>query len=234
MSSLVFPSLSGLDIDIQRSPIYSTEVQQSSNGLELRAAFWSYPRYKISLSFNFLRSASYWKTSQNEWETLVGFLARMAANYDTFYFEMPDDYFVGTLASPTSTTSMPIGVGNGTTTAFQLQRTLVPSGSLPASASRSYFPTIGDGYEPIFVVNNTTPPSIFVNTTLKTAGTHYNISSSGLVTFTSGNIPTAGQIISWTGSYYWNVRLEKEQYDFQRMLNGVWEAKTINLITVKS
>jgi uncharacterized protein (TIGR02217 family) len=231
MSTLVFPSLSGLDIDIQRTPIYSTEVQQSSNGLELRAAFWSYPRYKISLSFNFLRSASYSKSAQNEWETLVGFLARMAANYDTFYFEMPDDYFVGTLASPTSTTSMPIGVGNGTTASFQLQRTLVPSASLPAAASRSYFPTIGDGYEPVFVTNST--PAIFVDTTLKTAGTHYNISN-GLVTFTSGNIPTAGQIISWTGSYYYNVRLEKESYDFQRMLNGIWEAKTINLITVKS
>jgi hypothetical protein len=138
---------------------------------------------------------------------------------------------VGTLASPTSTTSMPIGVGNGTTAAFQLQRTLVPSASLPAAASRSYFPTIGDGYEPVFVTNST--PAIFVDTTLKTAGTHYNISN-GLVTFTSGNIPTASQIISWTGSYYYNVRLEKESYDFKRMLNGIWEAKTINLITVKS
>ena len=231
MSALVFPSLSGLDIDIKRTPIYSTEVQQSSNGLELRAAFWSYPRYKISLSFNFLRSATYTKSTQNEWETLVGFFARMAANYDTFYFTMPDDYFVGTLASPTSATSMPIGVGNGSTTAFQLQRTLVPSASLAAAASRSYYPTIGDGYEPIFVTNST--PYIYVDSTLKTAGTHYNISN-GLVTFTTGNIPTASQIISFTGSYYWNVRLEKEQYDFSRMLNGVWEAKTINLITVKS
>ena len=233
MSSLVFPSLSGLDIDIQRTPIYSTEVQQSSNGLELRAAFWSYPRYKISLSFNFLRSASYSKSAQNEWETLVGFLARMAANYDTFYFTMPDDYFVGTLASPTSATSMPIGVGNGTTTAFQLQRTLVPSASLAAAASRSYYPTIGDGYEPVFVVNNTTPPSIFVNSTLKTVTTDYTINNTtGVLTFTSA--PASSAIISWTGSYYWNVRLEKEQYDFSRMLNGVWEAKTINLITVKS
>lgn len=233
MSTLVFPSLSGLDIDIQRSPIYSTEVQQSTNGLELRAAFWSYPRYKISLSFNFLRSATYTKSTQNEWETLVGFFARMAANYDTFYFEMPDDYFVGTLASPTSTTSMPIGVGNGSTTAFQLQRSLVPSASLPAAASRSYYPTIGDGYEPIFVVNNTTPPSIFVNSTLKTVTTDYSINNTtGVLTFVTP--PAASAIISWTGSYYWNCRLEKEQYDFQRMLNGIWEAKTINLITVKS
>lgn len=240
MSTLVFPSLSGLDIDIKRSPIYSTEIQQSTNGLELRAAFWSYPRYKISLSFSFLRSASYWKSSQNEWETLVGFLARMAANYDTFYFQMPDDYYVGNLTTPAAGSSMPIGVGNGTTAAFQLQRTLVPSASLPAAASRSYFPTIGDGYEPVFVVNSSTTvpstgivPVIYVDSTQKIAGTHYNISN-GLVTFTSGNIPTAGQIISWTGNYYYNCRLEKDQYDFERMLNGVWEAKTINLITVKS
>jgi hypothetical protein len=146
---------------------------------------------------------------------------------------MPDDYFVGTLASPTSATSMPIGVGNGSTTAFQLQRTLVPSASLAAAASRSYYPTIGDGYEPVFVVNNTTPPSIFVNSTLKTVTTDYTINNTtGVLTFVTA--PTASAIISWTGSYYWNVRLEKEQYDFSRMLNGVWEAKTINLITVKS
>jgi hypothetical protein len=128
---------------------------------------------------------------------------------------------------------MPIGVGNGSTTAFQLQRTLVPSASLAAAASRSYYPTIGDGYEPIFVVNNTTPPSIFVNSTLKTVTTDYTINNTtGILTFTSA--PAASAIISFTGSYYWNVRLEKEQYDFSRMLSGVWEAKTINLITVKS
>ena len=306
MSALIFPTLSGLDIDIKRTPIYSTEVQQSSNGLELRAAFWSYPRYKISLSFNFLRSASYWKSSQNEWETLVGFLARMAANYDTFYFEMPDDYYVGNLTSykekatvpassaytitvtnttgwndggvyditanrimtkvgsspavgqystsagvytfnasdashsvsityttsiPTAATSMPIGVGNGTTTAFQLQRTLVTSSALPAAASRSYFPTIGDGYEPVFVTNST--PAIYVDSTLKTITTDYTINNTtGILTFVTA--PASAAIISWTGSYYWNCRLEKEQYDFNRMLNGVWEAKTINLITVKS
>lgn len=234
MSTLVLPDLKGVKIDVKRTAMYSTQIQQSTSGLELRSAFWTYPRYKIALSFEFLRSASYTRATMNEWETLIGFFARMAGTYDTFYFQMPDDYFVGTLASPTSSTSMPIGVGNGTTASFQLQRTLVPSASLPAAASRSYFPTIGDGYEPVFAVNNTTAPSIFVNSTLKTASTHYNISSSGLVTFTSGNIPTAGQIISWTGSYYWNVRLEKDEYDFQRMVNGIWESKTINLITVKS
>jgi hypothetical protein len=306
MSTLVLPDLKGVKIDVKRTAMYSTQIQQSTSGLELRSAFWTYPRYKIALSFEFLRSASYTRATMNEWETLIGFFARMAGTYDTFYFQMPDDYYVGNLTNykenatvpatsaytitvtnttgwndggvydvtatrmmtkvssspaagqyscasgiytfnsadashsviityttsiPTAATSMPIGVGNGTTAAFQLQRTLVPSASLPAAASRSYFPTIGDGYEPVFVTNST--PAIYVDSTLKTAGTHYNISN-GIVTFTSGNIPTASQIISWTGSYYWNVRLEKDEYDFQRMVNGIWESKTINLITVKS
>lgn len=227
MSSLVFPTLLGLDIDIKRTPVYSTEIQQSSNGLELRAAFWSYPKHRISLSFSFLRSAYYFKSAMDEWETLIGFLARMAANYDTFYFQMPDDYY---------TTAMPIGVGNNTNRFFQLQRTLVPSASLPAAASRSYFPTIGDGYEPVFVVNTTasvpatgTVPLIYVNGTLQTSG--YSITN-GMVTFVTA--PASNAIISWTGTYYFNCRLEKDQYDFERMLNGVWDAKTINLITVKS
>ena len=136
-----------------------------------------------------------------------------------------------TTSIPTAATSMPIGVGNGTTTAFQLQRTLVTSSALPAAASRSYYPTIGDGYEPVFVTNST--PSIYVNSTLQTITTDYTINNTtGILTFVTA--PASAAIISWTGSYYWNCRLEKEQYDFSRMLNGVWEAKTINLITVKS
>lgn len=241
MSALILPTLPGVKIDVKRTPMYSTQIQQSTSGMELRSAFWTYPRYKITLSFEFLRSASYTRATMNEWETLIGFFARMAGNYDTFYFQMPDDSYVGNLTTPASASSMPFGKGNGTTTSFQLQRTLVPSASLPAAASRFYFPSVGDGYEPVFVVNTSVSvpttgvvPVIFVDSTQKTAATHYNISSNGLVTFTSGNTPTAGQILSWTGSYYWNVRLEKEEYDFQRMVNGFWESKTINLITVKS
>ena len=57
MSSLVFPSMAGLDIAIKRMPVYATKIQTASSGKELRASFQSTPRFRYSLPLNFLRQA---------------------------------------------------------------------------------------------------------------------------------------------------------------------------------
>ena len=50
MSNAIFPTLPGLKWGTTRTPQWSTQVQQASSGREMRAAFWSYPRWKYSLS----------------------------------------------------------------------------------------------------------------------------------------------------------------------------------------
>jgi hypothetical protein len=111
MSSLIFPSLPGVKINVRRRPVFATKVQTTASGRELRATWQSAPRTRYGLSFEFLRSAS----AHNEFQRMANFIARHAGQYDSFLFSDPEDNAV---------TNHGFGVGNNATTAFQLQRTL--------------------------------------------------------------------------------------------------------------
>lgn len=48
---------------------------------------------------------------------------------------------------------------------------------------------------------------VYRNGSLRTEGTHYTINyATGVITFTAGNIPTAGNVIEWEGRFYVPVR----------------------------
>lgn len=88
MSNEVFPTtLKGLDIKITRTPVFKTAVQESVSGKELRASWWSTPRYKYTLDFNFLRQG----LNSDEAETLRGFFARHLGSWDSFLLNDPYD-----------------------------------------------------------------------------------------------------------------------------------------------
>lgn len=210
------PTFAGLDIGYIKAPIFNNLIQQSTSGKEFRANYWSYPRYRITMTFNFLRSKTYLKdTSQREYETLSGWLTRMAGSYDNFLISIPDD---------NSVTDMPFGNYTGSQSSYQLQRSLIPSASYVTPNSPILYPNLGDGFEPIFDLNGTP--------TIKKSGvtiSPVSISSSGLVTV-SGSGEGA---LTWTGSYYWRVRFDESSVEFNRILGGVWEGQSITLITVK-
>lgn len=113
MSNLIFPYLAGLDIAVKRAPIFATKIQTAASGKELRASFQAFPRYRYELRINFLRQANSYNTVSDEAATLMSFLAQHRGAWDSFLFADPYD---------SSDTGMGFGVGNGTQTAFQLQR----------------------------------------------------------------------------------------------------------------
>ena len=215
MSSLVFPTLPGLDITVTRTPLYKTQTQESFSGKELRRSCWSYPRYSYALNFNFLRA----EAAATEFQTLFGFIARHMGCFGSFLFTDPLDSAV---------TAHPFGVGNASTQAFQLQRSLVPSTLLPAAAARTFWPASGDGYEPVFEMATT--PLIYINGVLKTLTTHYTIAN-GLVTFVTP--PVSGAVLTWTGTYYRRVRLAGEAQEAEQLFYQVWSSKSLKLLSVK-
>lgn len=101
------------------------------------------------------------------------------------------------------------GTGNGSTTQFQLAR------------------SFGGFQEPVYDLNGT--PLIYKAGVLQTVTTHYSISSAGLVTFVTA--PTAGQALTWTGSYYWRCRFERDLVDFDKFMRELWELKEISFRT---
>lgn len=108
MSNAVFPSnLPGLSWGVRKQPEFSTKVQKSVNGRELRAAFYSYPIYTFSLSYEVLREVG------SELQTLMGFFLNRQGQFDSFLYTDPSDNAI---------TDQNFGSGNGVKTQFQLSR----------------------------------------------------------------------------------------------------------------
>jgi hypothetical protein len=74
--------------------------------------------------------------------------------------------------------------------------------------------------------------SYIATTTLAVAITDYVLSATGLVTLAVA--PLLNAILTWTGSYYWRVRFDIDQADFNNFLYQLWELRKIALVSVKT
>ena len=59
----------------------------------------------------------------------------------------------------------------------------------------------------------------------------YSINENGRVTFTSP--PATGAALTWTGQFYYRVRFVDDAMEFAKFNKQLWQAKKINLISVK-
>lgn len=107
MTLAVYPALRGLDFDVTKTPIWSTDIQAAASGAEYRRARWSYPIWEFGLKYEFLRERL------GEFRQLVGFYNQRQGAAGEFLFEDPDDHTV---------TGQLLGLGDGATTRFQLMR----------------------------------------------------------------------------------------------------------------
>src|SRR5579862_7623363 len=113
MSISVFPTLAGLGWSVTRREMWSTRTQTAISGKETRVADWSYPRHQWTLTYDFLRQGNLSGATYAEFASLAGFFNLRQGSFDTFLYADPDD---------SSVTSQGIGIGDGTTTNFQLVR----------------------------------------------------------------------------------------------------------------
>lgn len=202
MSNAVFPVLPGLTFDNKRTPVWSSKTHQSISGKEQRAAYWSYPRWKYSLSFEVLRADA----AYQELQTLVAFFLARQGSFDSFLYLDPSD---------NSVTGQSLGLGDGAATGFQLVRTF--------SAGGSSF------VEPMQAINGA--PVIRVAGVVKTAGTDYSVSVSGLVTFAVA--PVVGAAITADFSYYFRCRFTADELEFNQFMYQLWEAQTVEFESLK-
>lgn len=140
-----------------------------------------------------------------ELEALQGFFNQMKGQVDTFKFVDPLDAAV--------TTAKQIGTGNGTNKLFQLIR------------------DYGGFTEPVQSPN--------VITSLRKAGVaqanpaDYSVGPTGIITFV--NAPAAGNVIDWTGTFYWRCAFTSDTID---LINNdgvdIWKTNKISFETVKA
>lgn len=111
MSNDVFPMLPGLKWGTNKQPIWATKVLTAASGRETRGSFQSYPRWKFTLSYEFLRAGG----GFSELQQLVGFFNQRMGSFDSFLYRDPNDYQV---------TDQALGTGDGSRVEYRLVRTL--------------------------------------------------------------------------------------------------------------
>jgi len=132
------------------------------------------------------------------YQILTNFLVSVQNSGQAFLFLDPYD---------NSVTAQEIGVGDGTTTQFTMYRTFLAGGGQD------------------LIQNFVNPPNIYLNGVLKTVIVDYSIDQYGTITFTSP-VPNT-YVITWTGSFYFQVRMKKDSQDsLQSTMYQIWELKS--------
>lgn len=110
MSNLVYPAMPGLQFPTGRTVLApKVQVRTTPSEREYRIRDATQPRYRYSLSYEFLRAGR----RGAELATLVGFYNRVGGPFDSFLYTDPDDNTVN---------NEPLPLGDGTTTQWQLVR----------------------------------------------------------------------------------------------------------------
>lgn len=180
MSQPIFPVLKGEEWGMTRKQIWSTDVQEAVSGYTVRVGLYPFPRYQWTLSFSILDTTTTDETGlAADFQTLFGFLDSLFGRTLPFLYQDEYDH---------SVTNQSIAVGDGTTTAFQLQR------SFGGSVCPVFAPIVSG----MTVTLNGTPTSAYtldINT--------------GIITFTTA--PGAAVAIAASFSYYWRCFLDDDE-----------------------
>jgi uncharacterized protein (TIGR02217 family) len=201
MTAAIFPAMPGLKWGTVKTPMWSTGIQKAASGRELRADFYSFPRYKISLGYEVLRSGAL-----AELQTMVGFFNARRGSFESFLYLDPEDNAV---------VNQPFGIGVAGQTQYQLVR--------------AYGGHVEPVLAPQLVVHGGAGPVVMVDGVAQASAV--TVGPDGSVTFASA--PSAGAVLSWSGSYYWRCRFMQDSADFERFLYQLWALKKIELITLK-
>lgn len=111
MSTEKFPEMRGLQWDIKRRPLFSTQVNEHISGRETRYSFWQNPKWEFEMSYDYLPDDR--SSGDSDLQTLIGFYLARRGKYDTFLYKFGQDYRV---------VNSLIGTGTGSLAEFTFVR----------------------------------------------------------------------------------------------------------------
>lgn len=188
MSNAILPSFPGLDWGATKQPMWATHVADAVSGRQYTLARRLYPLWNFSTPYAVLR-ASLLLTEQQQ---MIGFINARKGRYDDFLYTDPNDNAV---------TEQVFGVGNGSSTVFELAR------------------AFGGFVEPVGAVNSGTL-QVFAAGVLQSG---YTLSADlRVVTFAVA--PAAGVVLTWSGSFYYRCRFVSDAISFQELIKAGWKA----------
>jgi uncharacterized protein (TIGR02217 family) len=225
MSNLLFPKVRGLGWTVTKNPTFSTEIQSSLAGREVRVQNFQNPIWEFTLAYEYLLNdpRSRDENEQTPLETLVGFFLARGGQFDDFLMNESD---LTQRLEDSVYSGQPIGTGDGITKNFQLVRNVggfLEACQNPANQSATVY------------VSGRTPA-------LQVQGVDYTISL-GLVSFTSA--PAVGAAITADFTFLHRVRFDagttrgnsasgtREGIEFSNFYFNLYECKEVQLISVR-
>ncbi|HET9285424.1 MAG TPA: DUF2460 domain-containing protein [Candidatus Angelobacter sp.] len=217
MSNLLFPKIRGLAWNIVKTPTFSTEIQESLAGREVRIQNFQNPIWEFTLTYEYLLNDPKFRdeNEQTPLETLVGFFLARGGQFDDFLLNESD--LTGRLEDSLFSGQL-IGAGDGTTKSFQLIRNL--GGFLEAVQNP---------------MNQTA--TVYLNGVSKAQGSDFTIAN-GVVTFTAA--PAAGVSVTADFIMLYRVRFDigssrsgKEGLEFNNFYFNLYECREVQLISVR-
>lgn len=236
MSYPVFPTLPGLEFPVKRTPLAASLRQKAISGRETFQPKWTAPLYQYEVSFALLRAAPLFA----EWQALAGFWnSVMFAPGGVFQFDDPNDDRVN---------AQPTGTGDGSTTSFQLVRSLggftepvlcpTPQIALPSVlldyGAAAPAPTVDLDYGNCTSGVGTLLDDGYCAALQVFAGgllAPYVLQPGGVVAIVPA--PAIGVPLTWTGCFAWLCRFDEDSLAFANFMHLFWELKTCRFTTVR-
>lgn len=207
MATSDWPVLPGQVFFSDKAPEFNTGIKRAVSGREHRNPRWSYPIWRFEAGWEFLRD----RAAIAELLLIKAFFSSVLGAGNTFYYLDPNDNAV--------TGAPGVGVADGTNRVFQLSRTMTATAG---GVTKSFT-------EPVAAINGS--PTVKVNGVTKSGATY--VLSGGIVTFNSGQQPTAGQVVTWDGSFLFLCRFSDDKLELKQLFRDLWEAGTVRFESVK-
>jgi uncharacterized protein (TIGR02217 family) len=222
MTIPVFPAPNGLGFSIHKKPTFATLVAPHVSGREVRDQLYLNPIWQFEVPINALDSTTageYGGVGAVTQQTLLGFFLQLGGQAGQFIYYDPTDYQV---------TGQLIGTGDGSTTTFQLARTLggfseVVVAPVTATATLCF---------PGSVSVVASAASIYAAGSLVSSSAYSISSPGGVVTFTSA--PASGEALTWTGFFGFLCRFDDDVMDFEQFMSNLWRVESIKFRSLRA
>ncbi len=191
MSLPIFDSPPSMAWNSTKTMEWNTKIQKSASGKRKTLSRWSLPLWELDCSYTCLDTS--------EVEYVAGFFAKVRGRAGAFLWPDPEDY---------KQENVLLGVGNGSTTGFQLLRNLG-----------------GQFVEPVLDI---VPGTLKVfSGELETEAT---LEENGWIEIEA---PEPGAEIRASFEYYWRVAFAKDSASWENFWFDFYKMKSIKLETVK-
>lgn len=206
---------------LKKSPVWNTVVQKNAaNRGNSAISLQPFPTWKFEFDMDFIEGNE--SQASSVIAQFLGVMMAVRGRTSLFLFQDPQDNTVALTGSAmldvTPGTVNPMGnTGNGTSTKFQLARTMGD---------------IAGAYD--IIQNLGSPVVVKVNGTTKSTPGDYSIDSLGVITFTSA--PSAAATLTWSGPFQYACRFDEDTVDMIRVFttNSGTDQFTVSSIAFSS